>query len=187
MVETSQEKQQHKIAKEGSSGSDRGYVEKLKGFVKSMGICMLTTMSDDGLRSRPMYNQQSEFDGKVMYFFTWRDCPKINEIHSNNHVNISYSNTISNTYISLSGIAELVDDTQKMKELWNETLKAWFPKGLNDPNLGLLKISLTGGEYWDSTSSNMVQLFGYAKAIITGKQYVPSGDEHKKVDLTGKV
>jgi hypothetical protein len=37
-------------------------------------------------------------------------------------------------------------------------------------------------EYWDSPSGKMVQLFGAAKAALTGKRIGKVG-EHRKVDI----
>jgi general stress protein 26 len=66
-----------------------------------------------------------------------------------------------------------------MEELWNPILKAWFPKGLDDPNIILLKVSVEAAEYWDSTSSTIVQVAGFIKALVTGAR--ADGGENEKV------
>ena len=85
--------------------------------------------------------------------------------------------------MSLSGRAEVVHDASKAEELWNPIYKAWFPKGLDDPNLVLLKIKTERAEFWDSPSGKVVQLFGYVKALATGKPYGGEGAEDVKIDL----
>ena len=60
-------------------------------------------------------------------------------------------------------------------------LKAWFPKGLDDPELALLKVTVEKAEYWDSPSSAVVHLVGLAKALVTGKHYRPG--ENEKIEL----
>lgn len=72
-------------------------------------------------------------------------------------------------------------DKAKAEELWNPILKAWFPKGLEDPELALLKVEIGKAEYWDLPSGKMIQLAGFVKAIVTGRQVNPG--EHEKVDL----
>lgn len=72
-------------------------------------------------------------------------------------------------------------DKEKAKELWKPLLKAWFPKGLEDPDLALLKVSVESAEYWDAPSSKMVQIAGIAKAAVTGQRY--QGGENKKLDV----
>ncbi|HSV19201.1 MAG TPA: pyridoxamine 5'-phosphate oxidase family protein [Casimicrobiaceae bacterium] len=56
---------------------------------------------------------------------------------------------------------------RKVKELWNAMAGAWFPHGPDDPNLGLLRIDVERGEYWDPGSSKMVRMLAIAKAAIT--------------------
>ena len=67
-------------------------------------------------------------------------------------------------------------------ELWTPVLKAWFPKGKDDPDVALLKVDVTKAEYWDAPSSTIVKLVGFTKAVLTGKQYHP-GENEKLNDL----
>ena len=145
---------------------------------------MLTTVHEDGsLHSRPMATQEPEFDGEL-WFFTGASSPKVGEVERDHRVNVSYAAPDDNTYVSISGTARLVRDKAKMKELWNPFVKAWFPKGLDDPELALLCVEVDKAEYWDAPSSKMVQLDGLVKATLTGKRPEKVG-EHEKLDLEG--
>jgi general stress protein 26 len=42
-----------------------------------------------------------------------------------------------------------------MKELWNPIMKAWFPEGLHDPKILLVKAEPEEVEYWDNSSSKI--------------------------------
>lgn len=157
--------------------------EKLAKLIKGIKVAMLTTIEADGcLRSRPMQTQEAEFDG-TLWFFTWIDSAKVHEIQKDQHVNLAFVNPSDEVYVSASGTARLVHDDAKVKEMWNPIHKAWFPKGIDDPNLGLLRVDVEKAEYWDSPSSKVVQLIGFAKAIVTGKSYAGEGSEHQKVNL----
>ena len=156
-------------------------VKKLVEMIQGIRIAMLTTaMADGTLRSRPMATQQSEFDGDL-WFFTGAGSPKAHEIEEDAHVNVSYADADSQRYVSVSGRARVVRDRQKAEELWNPAYKAWFPGGLDDPNLALLKVEVDGAEYWDSPSGAVVHLIGVAKALATGERYQPG--ENEKLDL----
>ncbi|HYO82763.1 MAG TPA: pyridoxamine 5'-phosphate oxidase family protein [Bryobacteraceae bacterium] len=158
-------------------------VRKLGELIKGIRVAMFTTIEPDGsLRSRPMYTQDVEFDGQL-WFFTWLDTAKVSEISREQHVNVSYSSPSDERYVSLSGRARLVQDPAKAKELWNPALKAWFPKGLDDPNLGLILVDAEKAEYWDSPSSKLVQMIGFAKAVTTGKSYADEATDHQRVKL----
>lgn len=156
-------------------------VKKLGELIKEIEFAMLTTVEEDGsLRSRPMATQQVEFDGDL-WFFTRADAPKVEEIEREHQVNASYSRPDAQRYVSLSGTARLVRDRAKIEELWNPAYKAWFPEGLDDPQLALLKVTVEKGEYWESSASAIVHLIGFAKAVVTGQEYHPG--ENEKIDL----
>jgi general stress protein 26 len=165
-----------------SSNSNRNKsIEKLASLIKDIRFAMLTTLCRDGsLRSRPMATQQDAFDG-VLWFFTSANEAKVREIQDDDHVNVSYADPDKNNYISVSGRATLVRDKVIAKELWNPLFKAWFPKGLDDPQLALLRIAVERAEYWDSPNSKLVQLAGFLKAVVTGKQ--AKGGENEKITL----
>jgi general stress protein 26 len=153
-------------------------VKKIAELMKDTKICTMSSISDGEIVSRPMAVQSVEFDGDV-WFFTYDTTDKITEIKANPNVNIAFES--KNSWVSLSGRAELIHDRQKAAELWNPMLKAWFPKELDEPGLALLKIHALSAEYWDSSSSKMVSLFGSVKAAITGK--AADGGENKTVVL----
>jgi len=155
-------------------------IEKVNDLIKDVQIAMLTTIDGGTLRSRPMQTQEAEFDGDL-WFFTSTDTHKTDEIEKDNRVNVAYASPSDNTYISVSGTASLVNDKVKIEELWNPILKAWFPKGLDDPTLILLKISVEQAEYWDSASSTVVQVVGLVKALVTGER--ADGGDHGRVNL----
>jgi general stress protein 26 len=144
-------------------------IEKLKGMLEGIDFCMLTTIDGGKLRSRPMSTQELGENGEL-WFFTRDNTHKMDEIAADNRVNVAYAKPDDNTYVSVSGAATLSKDRAKMEELWSPILKAWFPDGLEDPNICLLKVDVDEAEYWESTSSTLVQLAGFVKAIATGQE-----------------
>lgn len=89
-------------------------------------------------------------------------------------------NVDDSRYVSLSRRAEVIQDKAKTEELWNPLYRAWFPKGVNDPDLVLLKVKVEAAEYWDSSSSLMVKIAGFAKSIFSGK---PNEGDHQRLNL----
>jgi len=159
-------------------------VKKLGELIKDIKIAMLTTADTDGsLRSRPMATQTQAFDGDL-WFFTREHSGKVDEVQREHQVNVSYAAPSDNRYVSVSGTGRIVTDRAKIKELWSPVLKAWFPKGEDDPEIALIKVTAEKAEYWDAPSGTMVKLIGFVKAIATGKTYEPG--ENKKLDLGGE-
>jgi general stress protein 26 len=147
----------------------KGSLEQLKGLLEGIDFTMLTTVAEGKLHSRPMSTQELDENGDL-WFFTNDDSRKIDEVNGDNRVNAAYSDPDNNTYISVFGTAKVVKERGKMEELWNPIHKAWFPKGLDDPHICLLKVSVEEAEYWDAPSSKFVQIAGFVKALVTGTE-----------------
>lgn len=151
-------------------------LEKVYDLIEGIDFAMLTTAQPDGsLRSRPMATQRVERDGEV-WFFTGLDSGKVHEIDREHHVNLAYADPDHNRYVSISGLARITQDRDKAASLWSPAMKAWFPEGLDDPNLAMIEVRITGAEYWDAPSSTMVQLYGMAKSMLTGEPPTDIGD-----------
>jgi general stress protein 26 len=156
---------------------------KLAHMIDGIEIAMMTTVTEGGqLRSRPMMTQKQRFDGQL-WFFTSNASPKSGEIEHDHHVNLSYADPDSQRYVSVSGRARIVRDPAKLEQFWNPVFRAWFPEGLSDPELALVRVDVEKAEYWDSHSKKLVHLVGFTKAILTGQRYEESDDEHRKLDF----
>ena len=156
-------------------------IKKLAGIIREIDFAMLTTAEEDGtLRSRPMSTQRREFDGDL-WFFTRASAPKVGEIERERQVNVSYAAPEDQRYVSVSGRAQVVRDRARIEELWSPELKAWFPGGLEDPDIALLRVAVERAEYWDSPASAVAHAVGFVKALATGQTYEPG--ENEKIDL----
>jgi general stress protein 26 len=161
--------------------SNKEQIGKYKELINEVRTCIFITKSSEGkLRGRPMATAKVEEHG-VIWFFTNEYSGKVQEISHQNEIFLSYSSTSKNSYVVLSAKASLSDDKQKMKELWNPIMKAWFPEGLHDPKILLVKAEPEEVEYWDNSSSKIVVLFNMVKAAVTGKEY--SEGEHGKISV----
>lgn len=125
-------------------------------MIQDIKVAMLTTIRPDGsLHSRPMAAQDAEFDG-TLWFFTSLDSPKVVEVEQEQQVNVTYADPVENRYVTISGRAMVVLDRNKIEELWNPTLNGWFPLGLEDPQIALLRVEVDSWEYWDCQTAKMV-------------------------------
>ena len=154
--------------------------QKLWDMIQSIQTAMLTSEDGGVLRSRPMVAAQKEFEG-VLWFFTRASAHKVSEVASENRVNVSYSDSHKQNYVSLSGTTAIVTEPSVIKAHWSEAMRTWFPKGSDDPDIALLRVDVSQAEYWDAPSSTMVYLYGYVKAVATGES--PKPGEHAKLSL----
>ncbi len=138
-------------------------VQKLKKLVNGIDIAMFTTMkkrisgNEKYLHSRPMVTLDFDDNEKSLYFFSDVHSLKMYELDKFNQVNVSYSDPKKHTYVSISGEASHENDRKKMKELWNPMCKTYFPKGVDDPDLGLIVVHIKHVEYWDVDTRSMIE------------------------------
>lgn len=157
--------------------------DELSARIKSIRIAMFTTIDEHGfLVSHPMTSQELDSDG-YLWFFTSDETSVWRHVGQHNHVNVSYSDPENSVYVSVSGHAEQSRDPARMRALWNPMLDAWFPKGLADPHLSLLRVHAHTAEYWDAHASKMVQMFRLAKAAVTGHPPPTEPGEHGTIRL----
>ena len=121
-------------------------------IVRDIPVALLTTDDHGTLRSRPMVAQQADFDG-TLWFFTRRSSHKAIELGDNYHVNLSYASPEQNAYVSVSGLAQVVQDPKKQRELWNDEVARWIPSDPTDDDLALLKVEVQQAEYWNGPAS----------------------------------
>ena len=142
-------------------------MKKLGEMIKDIEFSMLTTVDEDGsLRSRPMATQQDEFNG-TLYYFTYGSSHKVLEVNRNHEVNVSYARPDKQQYVSLSGTASLSRDRAKMEELWRPGLKAWSANGLDEADIGLLRVDVKRAEYLDSPLIAVAHFVGLAKSLVS--------------------
>lgn len=152
--------------------------EKVQALIKGARIAMLATRGEDGFfHSRPMATSEAEFDG-TLWFLTDIRTHKAEQLERDGEVLITYSQEGKENYVSIAGRGSLVRDKAKIKELWSEPVRAWFPKGPDDPNIVAMKIEVEVAEFWDSPTASLVLLYGYVKARLTGKRAESGLGEH---------
>jgi len=142
--------------------------DQLRALMKGIDIAMFTTMGENGFPvSRPLSTQDAEFDGKLLWFFVRRNSAKVREIQRYPRVNVAYSSKDKNVYLSVAGVADIVDDRVKVEQFWNDALKAFFPKGPTDPNLVLVRVTVKTVEYWQGPSTAIGKAIAFVIARVT--------------------
>jgi general stress protein 26 len=145
--------------------------ETLWDLIKDIKFGMLTHRHNDGsLQGHPLTTQNKSIDeNSTLYFFISKKSEMASRLAQDNNVNIAYADTGADNYVSVAGKAMLSSDQATTERLFNPIAKAWFPGGVNDPDLQLLEVRTTHAEYWNAKDSKLTQLFKMAKSAITGE------------------
>ncbi|MDF2836968.1 MAG: ral stress protein [Paenibacillus sp.] len=138
-------------------------IKKVGELIKGIDIAMLTTVSEEGLVSRPMKTQDVEFDGDL-WFLTKKDTGKFHELLHNRQVNVAYADK---SFVSIRGEAELVQSAEKVKQFWSPAYEKMLETTYDDPNLILIKVKAETAEYWDS--GNKFKLIKFMFDRLLGK------------------
>ncbi|WP_414566718.1 MULTISPECIES: pyridoxamine 5'-phosphate oxidase family protein [unclassified Anabaena] len=129
-------------------------VQQLREIMADINCGMLTTVDQNAqLHSCPMCKSGEISSDGALWFFSYAHSQKVNDIQHNQQVNVSFTSPDQQRYISVSGTAQLVEDRNKMQEKWQPELHTWLPKGLDEPDIILLKVNVHQADYWDSASS----------------------------------
>lgn len=151
-------------------------MEILRKLIKGVDTAMLTTLTDEGLISRPMKTIEIEFDGDL-WFFTKKETNKYKEILHDKEVNVAYA---GKSYVSVKGRAEIVEDLDKKKELWSKAYEKIMKASYDDPNIVLIKVNAEAAEYWETGNFTKKVAFLYKR--MTG-QSSKSTDLNETVEL----
>lgn len=137
--------------------------------IKDVRFGMFTTVDDDNVpSSRPLTYQQVDNEGNI-WFFTTDEAAFTQELARHPDVNVSFSNPDDKLYLSVTGQAYLLKDRAKARELWTPPMKTWFPGGLDDPHLAMIRVRIQTAEYWDASANKMKQLIQRARNALTGR------------------
>ena len=144
-------------------------VSTVKELIKGIETAMLTTISEEGLVSRPMKTQEVEFDGDL-WFLTKRDTSKFEEIVHDPRVNVVYADK---SYVSIRGTAKIVEDLEKKKEFWSAGYGAFLKTSYDDPNVILIQVHAEAAEYWKS--GNLAEKVTYMFKRLTNQDTEHTG------------
>ena len=154
-------------------------------LIKDIRFAMVAHHHDDGqLHACPMTtaNKEGMAEDQHLYFLLDRHSDLARCVALQPQVNISYADPGKDSYVSVAARAHISDDQALKAQLFSAMAKAWFPGGVDDPNLAILVARAEHAEFWDVKQSKLVQLFAMAKAAVTGEQPDAMG-HHQEVKL----
>ena len=145
-------------------------LKKFKELVADINVCMfITNTTGEHEHTRPMATIEVEDDGTLCFYTDVRSI-KVEEVNKQHTVHLAYAHPGKSSYLDVWGNAEIVTDRQQVVDKWSPIVKAWFPDGITDPNLALLKIQPYEAYYWEAESGRMIQFFKMAASVVTGKR-----------------
>jgi general stress protein 26 len=149
-------------------------------IMEDISVCMVTTHAGGRMRSRPMHAIPDR-DENAVYFITDMRGAKDDEIAAAPDVCLAFADIGDNTYLSITGTAEMVCDPDKAEELWSTEAQAWWPRGPRDPAVRILRVVPDQAEYWDTRGNSITVGLKLIAARMSGRQ--PDLGMNRKVNV----
>jgi general stress protein 26 len=150
-------------------------LEKMYEQIEDIEIAMMTTRRADGhLQSRAMATQRRA-PGADLWFVTLEGSEKLRDLAVDPHVNLTYYKDRTREWVSVSGVAHVTRDRQKIHELYAPDWQTWFPKEndprhgtKDDPRMVLIGVDVHAAMFLEVNKSQPVVLFELVKGWLTG-------------------
>ncbi len=94
---------------------------------------------------------------------------------------LAFADPGSNTFLSVTGRADMMRDIDKARALWSNEAQAWWPKGPTDPDVRVLRVVPDSAEYWDTRGNSITVALKLTAARLSGSP--PALGENRKVSM----
>jgi general stress protein 26 len=151
-------------------------VTDLYSLIDSLKLCMFTTTRPNiGPVSRAM--ALAKRSGPDLLFLANTHSDKFSDLDSNKTVLVTFSDSTSKGWVSITGEATTVDNSDpRIKEIYSPTVSAWFGDlgdgkhdgTASDPRMALIEVKTTYVSYWKKTTGTLGFLKEVGQAALTG-------------------
>lgn len=162
------------------------HIHTLYEQIDDIAVAMMTTRRRDGhLRSRPMANQK-HVAGADLWFVSADGTAKLDDLAFDPHVNLTYFRDGDMSWVSVSGVATVSRDRNRIRELYAPDWKIWFPADGADPRHGtpddprmvLIGVTVQAAEFLEVNASKPRLVYEVVKGWLTGTE-PDLGEEHR--------
>lgn len=145
-------------------------IEKIRHLIDKAGSCFFVTRKsiNNSHKSRPMAVQKTDEAGNV-WFLSAIDSIKNMEIEMDSKVTLYFQGSSFSDFLELNGQAIVSQNKDKIKELWDPTIKTWFPGGVDDPTISVIQFIPESGYYWDNKHGNAIAGIKVLLSAVSGK------------------
>ncbi|KAL1916653.1 uncharacterized protein VTP21DRAFT_5357 [Calcarisporiella thermophila] len=151
-------------------------IHDLYELVDNMKTGLLCTRRSDGFLVSRAMSVASRAKGIDFWLFTNNQSHKLEELAHDPHVNLAFFRDSTQEWVSISGKARVVDDRNRIRELYTPTLRAWLGDlgdgthdgGKDDPRLSLIYLETHSVCYALKDKGALGRAMEMAKGVVTG-------------------
>lgn len=158
---------------------EQSHLDRVWDIIERVGICMMTTRFDGGLRARPLEARPDRTAG-LIWFVTDLRSGKEHEVEAEHDVGLVFIDDKAKAYLSVTARVQVDRDRVKAADIWKSSDNLWW-RGPDDPNVCVLRVTPFTAELWDGPASKAVAAYEFVKAKLTGEK--PNLGENRKVTV----
>ena len=142
---------------------------KVRELLSRFPIAFMVTAIDADVTARPIgvVGDHSAFDG-TLWFITDRRSRKVAAIADGAATSLIFQNDESGSYLHVRGRASVVDDADRLADLYTPVQRTWFPDGPADPNITLVRFDADAADFWEGHQSKVRLALAFVKSVMTG-------------------
>lgn len=124
-------------------------IDRVWTLINDIPVAMVVTHDRQGrnIRARPMAARPAREEGEI-YFLTDVDAPKAQEIRRDDAICLAFADHRSRKYLSITGCAEIIEDQDRIRQIWSVFDKAFWPDK-NDPRIRILRVTPESAQFWE--------------------------------------
>jgi general stress protein 26 len=118
---------------------------------------------------------QKRAAGADLWFVTAEGTAKLRDIEGDPHINLAYYKDRTREWISVSGLASISRDRNKIRELYAPDWSVWFPKEgdprhgtADDPRFVLIGVNVQAAVFLEVNRPTPVVLYELVKGWLSG-------------------
>jgi general stress protein 26 len=145
----------------------------LEDAISGLRFAMVAVESSAGISARPL--TLLEHDDTTLRFLVSKSAEWVRGRDSDFAVNAAFADPGKDKFAAVEGRGRIVTDRAVIDRLWNPAAGVYFD-GKDDPDIAVLEVDVTGGEYWDGPSSKVGQALSMVLTKVRGETQDDHGD-----------
>ena len=133
-------------------------------------VCFMADVSNRQIVARPM-SPLVRRNENLIWFVTDRESGKTGDLADDTPVALLFQDESATCYIVVTGAVSLVDDRDRIEELWSPVMKEWFD-GPDDPRIVCISFDPREADIWDGPHK-----------IVAGLKLLVTAATGQKTDL----
>lgn len=153
-------------------------LDRIEEIIAQVEIGFFLTTVNEKTHGRPLATLAMEADGSL-WFIIKSGTGLENDVMTNPKVSISYNDFYSSKYLLVNGVAQIIKDDIRKKELWHPRLTEWTGCQMEDERLMIMKVIIHDAECWNSGIKKMEEGTLENQNVVPFQPVYGSGEQNK--------